>query len=285
MAEANSILIRQNPVVAWERFNRPLYYGRGDYSDYQDDDRAMGGFWSCSFKYYATANELYDMFDRGLAREVVAYGYGTRVLHEGLIYEMVLNVPPDRLTTSLESVFNKMHMRSDYDADNATERSTTLQNTDSQGRFGVKQRVMGGGQLDSLAVADQAVQTVLDTRGWPSASLDRGSARGETYIEMFVRGYIETLNWTLYNQTASSGTQGLSAQFVDALTGGEYIASIEYETNSTLVTKVYDADLKRLSIGMNLAKLGDSNNDRWIMYMTEGRVLHLKEAAPPEVAA
>lgn len=284
MAEANSIVIRQNPVAGWERFNRPLYFGRGDFADYQDDDRAMGGFWSCSFKYYATPNELYDMFDRGLTREIVAYGYGSRVLHEGFINKMILNVPPDRLTTSIESVFNKMHMRSDYDADNVTERSTTLENTDSQDQFGVKQRVMGGGQLNSLTVADQAVQSLLDTRGWPSVAIDRGRAGGDTYLEIFGRGWIETLNWTLYNQTALSGTQGLSAQFVAVFTDAEYIASIEYETNSTLVTKIYDADLKRWSIGVNLAKLGDSNNDRWIAYMIEGRKLHLKEAAPSEVA-
>lgn len=280
---ANSIVIRQNPVLTWERFSKTLLAARGDFTGYQDDDRAMGGFWSCSFSYTDAPYKLYDMFNNGMCREVMAYGYGMSVLHEGLICEMVLNVPPDRLTTTIKSVFNKMWMRSDHDDDGETERSTALENTRSQERHGERERIMTGGQINSLSVADQAVQTILDVRGWPSVSIDRGRAKGKPHLEIFARGYIETLDWTVWNQTAVAGTQGMSDEFEDVFAAAEFVSAVVVEPNATLVTKEYDADMKRLSVGFSLAKLGDSENNRWIAYMTEGRVLHLAQAAPAMV--
>ena len=282
---ANSIVIRQNPVLTWERFSKTLLAARGDFTGYQDDDRAMGGFWSCAFTYRDAPYRLYDMFNNGMCREVVAYGYGMRVLHEGLICEMVLNAPPDRLTTSIKTVFNQMWMRSDHDDDGESERSTALENTRSQGRHGIRERIMTGGQINSLSVADQAVQTLLDVRGWPSVSIDRGRAKGEISLEIFARGYIETLDWTVWNQTVDEGTHGMSDEFEDVFAGAEFVSSVVVEPNATLVTKVSDADMKRLSVGFSLAKLGDSENHRWIAYMTEGRVLHLAQAAPATVTA
>ena len=64
------------------------------------------------------------------------------------------------------------------------------------------------------------------------------------------------------------------------MTGAQFISSLEYDPNSTSVTKTLDADQKKLDIGFNLARLGDGQNRRFIMYCTEGRVLHLKQAAP-----
>ena len=280
MAEAISIVVKQNPVTLWERFHWTLSAARRDFSNYNDDDRAMGGYWSASFTIRARRNQLFNFFQNGLGRHVEVYGYGLQCLHEGMIQEMVLTLPPDTRTISLDNMINKLWMRSDYDDDNLVERSTVLENAASQNQFGVKERAISGGQLDSLSVADQATQNFIDWRGWPQASTNKGGARGDVTLEVFSKGYIHSLGWISYNQTAAGGSQGLSAEWVDVMADSQFIASLEYDPNSTLVTKVLDADQKKLDIGFNLSRLADANGNRFVMYMTKGRKLHLKQAAP-----
>jgi hypothetical protein len=279
MAIAETIVLLQNPISGYERYHRSLIAARGDILDYQDDDRAMGGFWTASLKTRFGENQMYDFFERGLGREMRSYGYGSRTLHEGMVYEMELNLPPDRFTITLEGMFNEMLMRSDYDADGVVERSTTLTNDASVGRFGTKTRVLGGGQLDSLSVADQAVQTALNWSGFPQPSFSRGRGSGQPYLEIFSRGWIYMLAWELFNYT-TPGTQGLSAQFVDVVTGSQYVAGIKYDANATIVSKVTDADRQKLDIIFDLAQLGDANNLRYLVYMTEGRIVNLAQAPP-----
>lgn len=284
MAEAVSVVIKQNPVTLWERFHWTLSAARRDFSDYSDDDRSMGGYWSCSFKVRARRNQLFNFFQNGLGRHVEVYGYGLRCLHEGMIQEMILTLPPDIRIISLDNMINKLWMRSDYDGDDLVERSTVLENIPSQNRFGIKERTISGGQIEGLPVADQATQAFIDWRSWPQSSLDKGSASGEISLEIFSKGYIHTLGWITYNQTEIEGTQGLSAQWVDVMTDSQFVSSLSYDANATTVTKELDADQKKLDIGFNLARLSDSNNNRFLMYMTKGRKLHLKYAAPATVA-
>lgn len=283
MSLAETIALTQNPVTGYERYARTLVQARGDILNYKDDDRAMGGYWTSSFRTRFSDNQMYDFFERGLGRQMKSYGYGSRCLHEGMIYEMTLNVPPDQYTISLESMVNEMLMRADYDDDGATERSTTIESAASQARFGTKTRVLGGGQVEGLSVADQAVQTALNQAAFPSPSFARGAGSGEPYLEIFSRGYIYMLAWEIYNQTVSTGTQGLTATFADVVANAQYVARIVTDPNSTTTNKVHDADRKILDIIINLAKLGDSFNNRWAVYMTEGRVLHLAPIPPSEV--
>lgn len=44
MNRPGSIVISHNPVKNWEEYHWTLLEPRGDFSNYKDDDRAMGGF-------------------------------------------------------------------------------------------------------------------------------------------------------------------------------------------------------------------------------------------------
>lgn len=211
-----SIVITHNPVTAWENYHLTLSAARGDFHDYVDDDRSMGGYWSCAFKMIGRPNVLKDFFKNGLGRDVKVFGSGMELLHEGQVYEMIYNFPPDQYIISLKNMLNRIWMRADYDADGEVERSTTLENLESQARFGIKEQVISGGQIDSLAVADQATQAFIDLRGFPQPQVDRGRGRGEPYLEIFSKGYIETLSWRVFN-CADVGSQGSSAEVEDVV--------------------------------------------------------------------
>jgi hypothetical protein len=224
------IIIKANPVTSWETYHAvafPAGHFGADliYAEYQSEDRAEGGYWSAGFELVGRENVLKELFEQGLGRHVEVWGQGLEQDFEGYIHELVLTLAPNKYTVGLENAANQMIMRSDYDGDGDIERSTTLQDAESQARFGVKEQVLAGGELSSLAVADQAVQSYLDLRAWPRPESVIGGGRGDTHLEVFCRGYIHTLGWRIYNQTVLTGTQGASAE-IDDIVGDRATLSI-----------------------------------------------------------
>jgi hypothetical protein len=231
-----SIIIKQNPVSGYEKFSLTAvpsnHAGSTEaaFEDYRPQDRAEGGFWNMTFKLFARENILKDMFENGLGRHVEVWGDGLQQDFEGMIYELVYNLPPDRFVISLENMANTMFMRTDYDDDGTVERTTVLTNQDSIDRFGTKEIVVSGGETEGLTVADQAVQTFMDLRAFPKPEALLQGGKGDPYLEVHCKGYIKTLDWQTYNQTGSSGTQGASAEVSDIIDdAAPYVASKEID--------------------------------------------------------
>jgi hypothetical protein len=295
-----SIFVKHNPVTLHERYLMnlsPLADGPGfmdaTFDEYRPAERAEGGFWGISFRVFSRENVLKELFQNGLGRHVEAWGQGLLQDFEGYIDEVTFNLPPDQFSISLENMANQMWMRADTNADGVVERTTTKTSAESQTRFGIKELILSGGEIIGLATANQAVQTFIDLKAFPRPEARIGGAKGDRLsLEIFCRGYIHTLGWRIHNSTSPTGTQSLTSQvktIVDAV--GQFVASQDRETNTTSVTREYDADRKAFDILFDLVRLGDTNFNRWLLYMvgrsaTEpvGRKLILREAAPAEVA-
>ena len=294
-----SIFVKHNPVTLHERYLlnlSPLADGPGfmdaAFDEYRPAERAEGGFWGTSFRIFARENVLKELFQNGLGRHVEAWGQGLQQDFEGYIDEMTFNLAPDKFSISLENMANQMWMRADTNADGVVERTTTKTSAESQERFGIKDLVLSGGEIIRLATANQAVQTFLDLKAFPRPEARIGGAKGDRpSLEIFCRGYIHTLGWRVYNSTSPTGTQSLTSQvktIVDAV--GPFVASQDRDSNTTSVTREYDADRKALDILFDLVRLGDINFNRWLLYMVGksatdpvGRKLILREAAPAEI--
>jgi hypothetical protein len=258
------------------------------FSDFRMERHAEGGLWSATIKVHGRENLIKYLYGSVLGFFVETWGYGLQEYFEGYVVETVLNLPPDRFTKSIDFLANKTWMRADVDDDGTVDRSTVLENADSQARYGTSEIVMSGGQIQGLVVADQAVQGYIDLRAFPKPSADFGGATGSVYLELFCRGIAHTLSKRVYNQTADTGTQSMSSQFQDIVDAvGEFIASRRRDANTTVVTKEYDADRKALDILTNMAALGDAQFSRWLVQGTgksctsvKGRRLVLKQASP-----
>jgi hypothetical protein len=217
-----SILIRHNPVTEHEYFclnvRRPDEYNGGGapfYGRWNNQQRRRGGYWSASFVLQAPENVLKEMYEHGHRREVRAWDASLDQVFEGMIDEMVFIKGGNRYTSSMRPVVNEIWMRSDHDGDGSPERSTTLQNTDSISRFGTIQKVLSGGEMASLAVADQTTQAWLNRRGLPFSDPDfgGGSQGAMASLEVYCRGYIHTLADVVYNNAGGSGTENVIEQF------------------------------------------------------------------------
>lgn len=286
-----SLIIQANPVTAWESFRAFAAPGAEySFSDYSSSEHAEGGFWSCAFDLEARENLLLEMFKNGLGRHVEAWNDRLGQDFEGVIWAMTLVLPPNRYSVSLDLVENKMWMRADIDADGEVERTTVLEDLASQGRFGIMEGVLSGGEAPSLAVADQAVQIFLDLRSWPKPEMSLGGARGRPMLEVFCRGYIQMLSKRIYNQTALTGNGTATEVFkavVDSV--GQFVAKQVRKQNSSPTTREYDTDRNALQLLFDLGRTGDNTGQRWqvLMYghsatQVSGRIIYFKPFARAE---
>lgn len=292
-----TIIIRNDPVKEPERFVLNLAprntrgYAEARFFSYRPGDRAEGGYWGLTFNIQARELILKELFENGLGRLIEAWGCGLYLDFEGWIDEIIYTLPPDRFRKSLRGIANKAFMRADTDGDEIAERSTVIENTDSQDDFGIFDRVLSGGVLSGSSVADQTVQQYIDLKAFPMPEADFGrSGRGGSSIEIFVRGFIPSLERRVYNQTIETGTQSLSSEIGTILAAvGEFISGSDREANTTAVEREQDIDRRALDIVMDLPRLGDSNSKRWLLTIEGrdctsviGREALLKQAAPVE---
>lgn len=284
--------ITQNPVTAHEQFSLDLAPGRSkrNWSDLSVTHRAYGGFWNASLTMHDTEVSLRDFFSRGLGRQVRFRSDIGTVDFEGFINSMSLvGAGGLKITTTLDSTYNDIWVRY-KDSAGTFARSAVSQDTDSQNRFGDKELVLSAGQITATSIATGLATQVLNRKRWPKRApenLSLGQGRNaERSLEIRCLGYIRTLEWRTYNQTASTGTQSADLQIADIISGtGQFVADTDLKANPIGATRVYDADRDSLSIIMDIARLGDAQNppQRWVVYMREGRVLAYEPAAPEQL--
>jgi hypothetical protein len=294
LSTIGSIVLRADPVKRWEHYSRTLA-PVGDvglcelyFEDYRPTLQAQGWFQGASFRVLGRENLLKELYANALGRMAEAWGYGLKQYFEGRVVEVTFNLPPDRFTKSLNDLANKSWMRADYDGDGTVDRTTVLQNLDSQSKYGIVDTILAGGEVEGLNVGDQAVQALIDLSAFPKPAADLGGGAGQPYIELFCRGFIHTLSNQVYNQTADTGTQSMSAQIKDIVDAkGEFIASLDRGPNTTSVTKELDSDRKARDLIDDMAALGDADNNRWLVQgrgrtatSVKGRRLVFKQAAP-----
>jgi hypothetical protein len=287
-----TIILSQNPATNYERFSKTLFStdtGKHPaFSKMKLSKRAEGGFYRCTFDIHAHREELFALFFGNITRQVEVSTPDGRVCWEGLIYENTLKLGLIDLRLSIKDVYNKVWMRYQITGSGVTSRSSTSSNAASYNRFGNKELVLSGGELDSAAVANQTCDRALKLSRKPSAMIDRVSIGAnqqntpEPYLSIIAVGYIDTLNWQMYNQTAAAGSQSASLEINDIITAkGQFIASTQLSANGTSVSKVYDSDRGAGSIVADIARLGDWEGNRWLVRMGVGRKLYYKQAKPP----
>jgi len=310
-----SVVLTNNPVTEGAVYGRTLLPGVGlEEGSYQHEIRAMGGFWASQFTLLGTLDELRDFFARGLGMQVQSFGAAGELAWEGYIHELELSLPSGvTLFVSLESMGNRAWVRyntatdievgssvQDYDPEalarmllfgaGGAVRSTKVNDTVSQARYGVKEKVVSGGRMSSSGVADDVAQLVLDKYSdpnRPSIQLDAGQGGqtpGVARITARCRGYGRTLEWVVYNQTINTGNENVSAQQTLVVAVGEFIAASTVETNTLQVPQAHDADRRALDILFDNARLGDTSNNRWVAAVLEGRRFHYRAAASPATA-
>jgi len=247
--------------------------------------RDIGGFYDASWEIRTSDKELaLELLTNGLGREVRFFNEKANLDWEGYLNRVTIDRRIARATAALDRMENSVWTRFTALAGGAVTRSTVKSHAVSIARFGTKQGILNGGQID-LTEADQKAQAALNLSFWPKPDPEAFvfGQRGDDDFRILFKclGWWHTLNWLVYNQTVSTGTMAVSA-FIDVLlnTCGTFFASRDIQSNGTQVTRENDADQRGGEIVEAVCELGDSNNRVWVAGGEAERRFYFREGAP-----
>ena len=249
---------------------------------------AIGGFWDAGFTIEAGANleriENYLLY--GLNRSVCFYNHFGILVWEGFIFSMTMTVGGSSFEVSLKSMANRVWVRYNAGQDGETLRSTKKNDTSSQARWGIKEKVVGGANIGTLAQADAKAQSILDITKDPNrveASLAIGNLAAGARLDITCHGYFRTLEWRTYAQITSHDTLDSDGQ-IQAIVddAGQFIAGTDLTDNPTQVTQEYDNDITAAQAILNITSNGNEDNSkRYLVGVREGRILRYEQEREP----
>jgi hypothetical protein len=246
-------------------------------------ERAEGGYYRANITMTGPLDYLADFMLGGLMRDVKFFsGSGSQGVQcwEGFIYEMTLNRKTAEIKISMDRVANNVWMRYRVTGSGTTVRSDAQADATSQARYGIRDYVLTGGELENSVVADSKCKQYLALNRQPKPTRSGPGRPDEEYsLEIICRGYFDTLNNQCYNATGGA-SQGASAEVTTIIAAkGQFVASTEIRSNATPVSEVYDVDRRTGDIIQDIARLGDANPKRWLARMTNNRVFQFVPAA------
>jgi hypothetical protein len=246
-------------------------------------ERAEGGYYRANITMTGPLDYLADFMLGGLMRDVKFFsGAGSQGVQcwEGFIYEMTLNRKTAEIKISMDRVANNVWMRYRVTGSGTTVRSTAQADTTSQARYGIRDYVLTGGELENSVVADSKCKQYLALNRQPKPTRSGPGRPDEEYsLEIICRGYFDTLNNQCYNATGGT-SQGASAQVTDIIAAkGQFVASTDIRANATPVSEVYDVDRRAGDIVQDIARLGDAAPKRYLARMTNDRKFQYIPAA------
>ncbi len=278
-----SINISENPVgTTPTKFSSSLILGAPSQwgaNSYSHEIRSMGGFWDCKFDILSKGKDIGNLEEyllNGLGRHVESYSPRGVKVWEGQINRMSLTLPGAQLDVSLDDMMNKVWVRHLTSEGGLIKRSTVFEDTDSQAKYGIKEKVIQGVIIKDTGVADDLAETVLNkyvkaVRPRPTVS-PSGTAGGDIRLKVFCSGYIKTLFWRVYNLVTAHTDQNLSIQIQDVITAvAQFVNSSDIVANTQQVSQEYNRDETAFDVIMGLVRLADSSQNRHIAGMYEDR--------------
>lgn len=252
---------------------------------------AVGWYDKANFSMLGDRLELERWFSDYLGWHAVRHdptGISREPIFEGMIWSMTLHLPGLTQTISLDDMSNSVAARytlTDFSVNPPTTSGTGFaaltNNQDSIDKYGRKDIVLQRGRLDAT-MANQERDTWLEENAWPRAEKKATSAN-TLRLDVLLKGYWHTLDWRVYEQQASSGTEDADANVLalkNAL--GTFIDSTDLDSNTFKVRKYYkfsDEIRTARDIVEEVATFGDTNDDRWVVGVREGRTLYYRLAA------
>lgn len=295
MKLGGAISVLPNPVSTieapyTETFHPSLSTRDKGFVGLKKEDRADGGFYRAAFNLYGPTTFLKFFMAEALGKKIVISGSYGQPVWEGILYEMDINSPVASYRTTLANMYNRVWIKYRVTNTSTTVDSTPLENAASQKRFGVREYVMTGGEIKNSSVADQPVQRFLNQNSFPKktpvsvgVNPQGQEGPGKSFISVKCRGFMDTLDWLVYNDTSiAQGTHHAANQLIqDVLdAAGQFVKSYSLAPNGTSLPAYLDMDRRAGGIIRDAARFGDSIYQRWVTYMTFGQHFVYEEAAP-----
>jgi hypothetical protein len=266
---------------------------------YEHTIQDFGGYWSAAMSLRGGLARIEDWLAR-LGWHVVTYGDGQEVCWEGFVNRVTVDAGPRTVTLGpLLDVCNRAYLvYSTVDTSTSPPtvgvraRTAVYDDTDSQGRWGIRYKVLSAGGMTATSAA-YVVKRYLDERAEPKISGSLAAAGTGLGVSVELAGYVRLMDYP-YNQTTTTGEMDLSdddgtgklQDIIDANTALDGIIEADYhytDDNTLQVPAWENDDREALDLIKELVAMGDAAFGRYLFGIYAGRV-PVYEAAPTDLA-
>jgi len=226
-------------------------------------------------------------FRGGLIRDVIWRSPNGRVIWNGYVQSLRLQEGGSSRSKSIAPMANRIYyVYSSLDTTTnpptvKEQKTITVNNTDSQAIYGIKQRTISGGQITDTAAAIEA-DTILTelSRIRIDEQMTFGQGRPPS-LSVSCAGYAHMMDWFNYSQVVNSGTDNLSTVIglILAADPNSVISTstVNIDSNTTQVEEYFNGDRPAWNVITDLTLRGGAANNRWVAGIYEGRRMTYKQ--------
>ena len=249
---------------------------------------AVGGWWSAQFVVRDTREHVEDWFDRGLNRHIEVYNPGLKKVFEGFVNQVSVTMGTMSATRGpLMNIANRINVTYtpilDATVDppvTGTQIPTTIaENTDSQDKYGIFEKVISGGMLlddGTTNEAEQVRDTALAEQAWPETSQSIVLTTSNIpQATISVLGYVHRMEAYVFDDTTAA-TISVGDQIENVLGNDPMdVLSTDYskvDANAFLVPE-YDNDQSMAwDYLQRLLAVGDASDNRYTFGVYDKRM-------------
>lgn len=261
---------------------------------YSHETRSVGGYYSASMSFKTNDVVSQDWIMNGVGRHIEVFNPGQQIVWEGLVDKVTMNIGNFSISVGpliTKEVANRVKIKYsvvDYSisppATGVTITSAVANNTASQNRFGIIERVLSGNELTET-LAQSIRDSWLTEHAFPPIVVSSTLlGNSEPTLTIDCLGYWNYLStWTYTNATA--GSQTIREKIIAVLEDSpNALFSENYSRISNNETDVAEQDSGKTpdTILTELTSLGDSASNRYTIGMYAGRQL-VYEPIPTQV--
>lgn len=248
-------------------------------SSWRHETQANGGFWSAEFNLDGNLVDVEDWLMLGLGRHIACYDEDQQLIWAGFVNQVSASLGALSIERGpLLDVANRVEVFYTPIIDPTTDPPITgdqmptviAEDTDSQSRWGVIEKILNSGQLldeEAEQIRDLYLSESKDPKTAKSLNLS-GSGAGAS-VSVKCLGYVHWLDTYAYNNVATPLSVVASDKIEDVLAADpNNLFSTDYskiEFNGTLVQSYENSSRTAWTILKEIVSLGDASFNRWVL--------------------
>lgn len=257
----------------------------GQYLDvYSHDIQAMGGYWTANLTFKGNQLDLEEWLANGLGRHVEVYGPSLTKVWEGFVNQVKIRLgglsvtrgPLTGIANNAALIYSTVDTSTDPPVVGTRETSSFVQDTDSQGLYGIVTKILSSGGIPEDEVTTLLSTYVTENKNPETSQSFSIGSQGQMVLTLECLGYVHWTKLYTYNQTASTGTANLSAIFAAILAADPNslisTSTVDIDSNTLAVKQYYNDNDVAWKLLSGLVAKGDASFNRYVWGIYDDRV-------------
>ena len=250
--------------------------------------QAYGGNWSLTHSFNCSQRTAESWLEEGLGRHVELYSPGTLKIWDGFVDQVDINIGSlskrrgsliDTVANRIRVAFSTVDTSTDPPTTGIRDFTTAANDTTSQGKYGIIERVISGGEA-SLTSAEQLRDTAIIEHAEPdSDETDNLTSSTSPSVSITCLGYHHWLKaYTVDLTTAGDQNASVKIQAILAADPNNFFSTdYSYIIANTVPVGASDRD-RRIAEPLikSITALGGTSNERWTFGFGNDRVAYYR---------